>query len=133
VRQLGEQRREIRVIARPGPLGLAAEALHALRHVGLEADPRLLAVVHDVDAARHLLLDDVAHRALALPPELGAIHLFAVLVADQQVGQHGIARQAADMGGENSVIAAVHGRFLQVCWATALRPCIAPRAEARAP
>ena len=40
----------------PAPaLRHAAEAAHALRHVGLEADPLLLAVVADVDAGRCLL------------------------------------------------------------------------------
>ena len=46
---------EVGVVARPRPRRFAAEAAHALRHVGLEADARLLAVVDDVHAAGDLL------------------------------------------------------------------------------
>ena len=42
-----------------GPLQLAAEAGHALRNIGLETDPALLAVVGDVDAGLALLLHHV--------------------------------------------------------------------------
>ena len=48
--QIGEQLRELLELAAAPALGDAAEAGHALRHVGLEADPLLLAVVADVDA-----------------------------------------------------------------------------------
>ena len=45
---------------------IAAKAGHALRHIGLEADALLLAVVADVDAGLLLLLDHVAHRPVHL-------------------------------------------------------------------
>ena len=43
----------------------APETLHALRDIGLEADPRLLAVAHHVDAGSRLPFHDVPHRRLA--------------------------------------------------------------------
>jgi len=53
--------------AAAGREGFAAEALHALRHIGLEADARLLAVIHHVDAAGPPCCSTtMAHRAPAL-------------------------------------------------------------------
>ena len=106
---LRQEARKVGIVARPRARGFAAEALHALRHIGLEADAWLLAVVHHVDAAGRLLLHDMAHRARALPGQFRPVHRFARLVADQEVGQHRIARQAADVGRENSLFAALHG------------------------
>ena len=54
--QLGEF---LELAAAPA-LRFTAEAGHALRHVGLEADPLLLAVIADIDARLFLLGDDVA-------------------------------------------------------------------------
>ena len=93
----------------PAPaLRHAAEAGHALRHVGLEADALLLAVVADVDAGVRLLLHHVAHGAVHLVGELGRVHGLARFALDQQVGQLLVARQAADMGGQNAVPAQDH-------------------------
>ena len=68
----------------------------------------LLAVVADVDAGVHLLLHDMAHRLV----HLGCQHLrvvgLAFLLRHQQVGQLLVARQAADMGGEDAVAAEDH-------------------------
>ena len=94
----------------PAPaFGFAAEAGHALRHVSLEADALLLAIVADVDAGLLLLSYDVAHRRLHLRFELPFVKAFARLTAYQQLAQRFVARQAADMGGEDAVAACNHG------------------------
>jgi len=94
----------------PAPaLGFAAEAGHALRHVRLEADALLLAIVADVDAGLLLLARDVAHRRLHLRFELPFVKAFARLTAYQQLAQRFVARQAADVGGEDAVAACNHG------------------------
>ncbi len=55
------QFRELLEVHAATALRYAGEAGHALRHVGLEADPLLLAVIADIDAGRRLLVDDMAH------------------------------------------------------------------------
>ena len=94
-------------------LGYAAEAGHARGHVGLEADPLLLAVVADVDAGRLLLVHHVAHGPVHLGLEHGLVVGLAGLALDQQVGQHVVARQAADMRGQDSIAAMDHERSLR--------------------
>ena len=106
--QVGQQLRELLELAAAAALRHAGEAGHALRHVGLEPDPALLAVVADVDAGVHLRLDDVADRLVHLVGQhLGVVRL-AFLLRHQQVGQLFVARQAADMGGEDAVAAENH-------------------------
>ena len=88
----------------PAPaLRHAAKAAHALRHVGLEADALLLAVIADVDAGGRLLVDHVAHRLVHFGGHFGGIEFLARFLAHQQVGKLLVARQAADMGGQNAV------------------------------
>ncbi len=82
-----------------------AEAGHALRHVGLEPDPLLLAVIADIDAGFFLLGDDVADGLFHLGVELRLVVAFAGLAAHQKLAQSLAARQAADMGGEDAVAA----------------------------
>src|ERR1700730_16986447 len=50
----------------------------------------------------------MTHRARTPPREFRPIHLIASLIADQEDGQHRIARKAADMSGENAFVAAAH-------------------------
>ena len=88
----------------------AAEAGHALRHIGLEADALLLAVIADVDAGRDLLVDHMAYRLVHLGGHLLGVECLAGFLAHQQVGQLLVARQAADMGGQNAVPAEDHER-----------------------
>src|SRR5262249_2293698 len=88
--------------------GLSAKTLHTLRDISLEADARLLAVVHDVDAGGGLLGNHMAHSGFALARKLGLVDRFAGFVADQEAGHNRIARQAADMLGEDAFIASLH-------------------------
>ena len=92
------------------PLRHAGKTAHALRHVSLETDPLLLAVIADVDAGRGLLLDHMAHRLVHFGGHFLGVEFFARLLAHQQVGQLLVARQAADMGGQNAVPAEDHAR-----------------------
>ena len=85
----------------------AAEARHALRHVGLEPDPLLLAVIADVDAGRGLpLRPRRAPRCPSRRPSRPHRSL-AGLAPDQELGQRLVARQAADMGRQNAVAAGI--------------------------
>ena len=92
-------------------LGFPAEARHARGDVGLEADALLLAVVADVDAGGDLGLDHAAHGPIHLRRHGGAGDRLAGLAPDQQVGQHLVARQAADMRRQDSIAAVEHGHF----------------------
>ncbi len=97
----------------PAPaLRHAGKAGHALRHISLETDPLLLAVIADVDAGGGLLVDDVADSLVHFGGHLGGIEFFASLLAHQQFGQFLVARQAADMGGQNAVPAEDHCKWL---------------------
>ncbi len=90
------------------PFRLAAETVHALRHVGLKADAALLAVVGDVDAGPALLLHHVGDALVDFFGELGLIDRLASLFGDQQVVEFGAARQAAGMRGQDVVGTLVH-------------------------
>ena len=103
--QIADQLGKLLELAAAAALRHAGKARHALRHVGLETDPPLLAVIADVDAGFHLLADDVAHRLVHFVGEHRRVEFFAVLLLDQKVAQRLVARQAADMGGENTVAA----------------------------
>ena len=81
----------------------AGKAGHALRHIGLETDALLFAVVADVDAGGLLMVHDIADRAVHLGVEFLVVVGRAGLLPDQQVGQLFIARQAANVGGQNAV------------------------------
>jgi hypothetical protein len=107
---LEQLRHLLEVLADLAP-GFAAEARHALGDVGLEADALLLAVVADVDAGLHLRRHCVAHGAVHLGGEDRGVDCLAGLAADQQVGQRVVARQAADVGGQDAIAAVQHGRF----------------------
>ncbi len=64
----------------------AGKSGHALRHVRLEADALLLAVVADVDAGLLLLLDHMANRLVHLGRHFGCVKGLAGFAANQQVG-----------------------------------------------
>ena len=112
-RQILHQLREFLELASAAALGFAAEARHALRYVGLEADALLLAVVADVDAGVFLLGDPVTHCLFHLRLEQRLVVAFARLALDKKLAQRLVARQAADMGGEDAVAAQNHGGWLR--------------------
>ncbi len=87
----------------------AAKTLHPLRHIGLKTDPRLLAVVADVDARSELALDHVRDGGFGFAIEQLFINRLAALLLEQQFSQFRIARQASDMGRENALFAFQHG------------------------
>ena len=91
------------------PLRHAAEAGHALRHIGLEPDALLLAVIADIDAGRCLLVHDMAHGLVHFGRHLGGVEGLAGLLPDQHVGELFVARQAADMRDQDPVAAHFHG------------------------
>ena len=105
MREVLRQLREFLELAPAAALGFAAEARHALRHIGLEADALLLAVVADVDTGLLLLGDHMAHRLLHRGIQLRLVVAFAGLAPHQKLAQRRAARQAADMRGQDAVTA----------------------------
>ena len=105
MREVLRQLREFLELAPAAALGFAAEARHALRHIGLEADALLLAVVADVDAGLLLLGDHMAHRLLHRGVQLRLVVAFAGLAPHQKLAQRRAARQAADMRGQDALAA----------------------------
>ena len=108
-REILHQLGELLELAAAAALRFAGKARHALRHVGLKADPLLLAVVADVDAGFFLLGDHMADRLVHFGVELRRVVAFAGFAPDQKLAQRFAARQAADMGGEDAVAADNHG------------------------
>ena len=106
--QVAQQFGKFLELAAAAPLRYAGEARHALWHVGLKADAPLLAVIADVDAGCHLLFDDVADRLVHFLRQHFAIVAAACLLFDQKIAERLVARQAADMSGENPVVADNH-------------------------
>ena len=74
-------------VAHDRPLADAAEAAHAVLHVGEEALARLLAVVADVDAGLELAGDDVPRRLLDRRGEGGRVDRLAPALAHEQLQQ----------------------------------------------
>ena len=111
--QIGEQLGKFLELLAAAALRHAGEAGHTLRHIGLKADAALLAVIADIDAGRNLLLHDMADRLVHLGGhEFGVVGL-AFFLRDQKVAQGLVARQAADMGGENAIAAQDHALLRQ--------------------
>src|SRR5262249_40695051 len=92
------------------PLGFAGEARHAGRPVSLKADALLLAVIADIDAGVLLFIHHMADCLFHLRFELRSVVALAGFAPDQKIAQGLAARQAADMGGQDSVAAEHHGR-----------------------
>src|SRR5262245_14973107 len=82
--EIRDEVRELLEFAPAAALGYPAEARHALRHIGLEADALLLAVVADVDASEPLPLDHMAHGVVHLGVELGLVIGLAGLAIDEE-------------------------------------------------
>jgi len=110
VREIAHQVGKLLEFAAPPPLGFAAKARHARRHVSLKADALLLAVVADVDAGVFLFIHHMPDRLFHLRFELRGVVTLAGFALDQKIAQAFAARQAADVGGQNAVAAEDHGR-----------------------
>jgi hypothetical protein len=83
------------------------DAGQALGRVGLKAHLRLLAVADHVDAGIGLLPHDRGHRRGRLARERGRVIRLAGHAGEQQRGDIVGARQAARMGGQDSLLALV--------------------------
>ena len=88
------------------------EPAEAVLHVAEEADLAHLAVGHDVDARLDLMAHPVGHRLGDLAVEQLGVVGTAVLPLLQRVEELGRPGQAADVGGEDAIGAALHGRLL---------------------
>ncbi len=106
--QIAHQFGKFLELAAAPALGFPGKAGHARRHIGLEADALLLAVIADIDAGFLLLGDHMAHRIFHFRFELRAVVALARFAGDQQIAQRLAARQAADMGGQNAIAAEHH-------------------------
>src|ERR1043165_3290281 len=95
------------ILADPA-LRLAAITRHARRHVGLERDALLLAITADVDACIPLSLHDLVDRTVESVRHLLRIDRLARFALDQELGDRLVARQAADMRGQDAVAAGKH-------------------------
>ena len=104
-REIADQLGKFLEFAAAPAFRFAAEARHALRHVGLKADALLLAVIADIDAGLFLLGDDMADRLFHFGVEQRLVVAFARLALHQKLAQLFVARQAADMGCQNAVAA----------------------------
>ena len=86
------------------------EAGHALDHILRPGNALAeLAVADDVDADLGLLADHLGDRLLEVAGVRRGVVALALLLGAQVLPDHVRADQAADMGGENPVGAAVHG------------------------
>src|SRR5262249_51691565 len=102
------------LVQRKPPFALAAEALHPPRRIRREADPRLLAVIAHVDPALELFPHDVPHGSLGLAREGGKVDSFAVVLSNEQVAERGGTGKAADVRGQDPLLAAFHGSSVRV-------------------
>ena len=87
---------------------LAAEAVEPILDVGRVADLAGLAVADDVEPDIGLALDNIRNRAPHHAIELGLVIGFAAVLAEQQRDRVVRPRQAADVGGENSIGTVFH-------------------------
>src|SRR5260370_27787942 len=94
--------------ALPRHLGIDLEADETIFDLGDEARLAELAVVDDVDAQLDLLVHDLGDRPAQPRGVRLLVHALALLLGLDHVEQIGGTRQAADMGGENSLGASLH-------------------------
>ena len=73
-------------LGRLRPLALAAKAGHARADIGLETNPRLFAIVGDIDAAFPLARDNAGDGSLGLGRQGRFVYGFTVVLTDQQIG-----------------------------------------------
>ncbi len=84
------------------------KAGHAAGHVGLKTDALLLAVVADIDAGLGLLGDDVAHGTVHFIGELLFAEGLFLLAVNQHFRKRFVAREAANVGGQDTVATEDH-------------------------
>src|SRR5688500_15499918 len=89
-------------------LRVGLEAAEPLVDIGDEARLAELAVVDNVDAELDLLAHDLAHRAAQPCGMHRVVDGLALLPGVHGLEHIGWPRQAADMGGENSLAASLH-------------------------
>src|ERR1700683_271448 len=104
---LGELR-ERRPVLAIRPVRHAAEDDHALRHIGLKADPTLFPIVDLVDADLHLLVQDVGDPRLDSLFQRGGLDRLAGFLVDPHAPERFGPRQTAGMGNEDTVLALPH-------------------------
>ncbi len=93
---------------------LALVAGQPVEHVHGVVGAALLAVIDDIEAAFDLLADDIADGFAHGGLQFGAACAGLLLLGQQQLHDLGGARQAAGVGGEDTVRAAFHGFSLRV-------------------
>ena len=96
----------------PHVVHVELEPAEAVLHVAEEADLAHLAVGDDVDARLDLVAHPIGHRLGDLAVEQLGVVGPAVLPLLQRVEQLVRPGQAADVGGEDAIGAALHGRLL---------------------
>ena len=106
--EIGDQGGELLEVAAASPLRLAGETRHAPRHVGLKTDALLLAIVADIDACLGLLGDDVAHGAIHFIGELLFAEGLFLLAVNEHFRKRFVAREAANVGGQDTVATEDH-------------------------
>ena len=85
------------------------EAAQPLVHIGHEARLGVFAVIDHVDAELDLLVHDLFHRAGQPRRACRFVNGLALLLGLEHVEQVGRARQRAGVGGEDAVVAVLHG------------------------
>ena len=90
------------------PLRHAAETIHALRDVGLEADTRLLAVIGAVDAHLRLFREHVGDARIHERVEAGPVDRVAAFLVEEHGAERLAARDAAGMRRQDAVDTALH-------------------------
>jgi hypothetical protein len=110
--EVGEHRRELGKVGLAGAERRGARAIEAgeaVLDVGGVIGTALLAVIDDVEPAGDLLGNDVADRAPNGRLELGRLGSGIVLLVQHELHHRRRPRQAAGMGGEDALDAALHG------------------------
>jgi hypothetical protein len=104
---LGELRKLDELLA-VAPLRYAAETIHALRNIGLEADSPLLAVIGAVDADLGFPREHVRDPRIRELVQPGPVHRLAQLLVDQHGPERLAARNAAGVRRQDTVDTALH-------------------------
>jgi hypothetical protein len=103
------KQRKLLNVARHRARRLAAKAGHSLGHIHREADPRLLAIAHHVDAGLDLSVDHPGDSGHRLAMQLHVIDRLAGLLPQKKVRQLRRPGEAAAMRREDSLAAQQHG------------------------
>jgi hypothetical protein len=96
-------------VLRSRSFALTAKPPHALWHIGLKANTRLLTIVANVDTRFKLFVDNVADGQFGLPLQLRQVYSLALFLPKEEIGERWIPGQTANMSGENARVALLHG------------------------